>query len=126
MMSQLMDVDEVRLQNDSSLAGYFLQTFAFSELNKQKSWSSIPCELYHFRDGDYNVDLVLEKPDGTIVGIEVKLSRSLGTDDLKGLRHLKKLAKNQFKRGIILHPGTQIEYMADDLWAVPIQMLWAP
>ncbi len=124
MMAQLIDIDEVRLQNDQSLAGYFLETFIFSELRKQKSWSSIPCELFHFRDGDNKVDLVLEKPNGSIVGIEVTFSRSLNSDDSKGLRHLQKIAKKNFKRGIILHPGAQIEFLGDDVWAVPIQTLW--
>jgi len=124
MMAQLLDVDEVRLQSDRSLAGYFLETFVFNELLKQKSWSSISCELFHFRDGDNKVDLVLEKPDGAIVGIEVTLSRSLSPDDFKGLRYLQKIAKKNFKRGIVLHPGAQIEFLGDDLWALPIQMLW--
>jgi predicted AAA+ superfamily ATPase len=124
MIGQLVDIDEARLQNDPSLMGYFLETFAFNELNKQKSWSSIPVELFHFRDGNYKVDIVAEKPDQTIVGIEIKSSRSLNSDDLKGLRHLQKIAKKNFKRGIILHPGTQTEYLDEDLWALPIQKLW--
>jgi hypothetical protein len=68
--------------------------------------------------------IVAEKPDQTIVGIEIKSSRSLNSDDLKGLRHLQKIAKKKFKRGIILHPGTEIEYLDEDLWALPIQKLW--
>jgi predicted AAA+ superfamily ATPase len=125
MIAQLLDVDEARLLKDTQLAGHFLETFVYSELNKQKSWSSIQCDLFHFRDGDYKVDLVLEKPDGTIVGIEVTMSRTLATDDLKGLRHLQKTSNNNFKRGIILHPGSQIEYLDDNLWSVPIQCLWS-
>lgn len=124
MVAQLLDIDEARLRKDSQLAGHFLETFVFSELNKQKSWSTTACELFHFRDGDNKVDLVLEKPDGTIVGIEVTLSRTLATDDLKGLRHLQKIANNNFRRGIILHPGSQVEYLDDNIWAVPIQYLW--
>ena len=125
MMAQLLDVDAARLHKDPQLAGHFLETFVFSELNKQKSWSSIPCELFHFRDGDHKVDLILEKGDGTIVGIEVTLSRTLGADNLKGLRHLRKTSNHNFKRGIVLHPGSQIEYLDENIWAVPLQFLWS-
>ncbi|HEX4839874.1 MAG TPA: ATP-binding protein [Rhabdochlamydiaceae bacterium] len=124
MMAQLMDVNATRLQKDSALMGHFLETFAFNELHKQNSWLASSCKLFHFRDGDYAVDLVLEKPDQSIVGIEVKTSRSLHADDLKGLRHLQKIAGNHFKRGIVLHQGTNIEFLGDDLWACPIQILW--
>jgi len=108
-------------QTDNS---QFLESFIFSELLKQRSWAPFPFGIYHFRDGDHEVDLVLEKPDGTIVGIEVKSTQKLHSNDLKGLKHLQKLAKNHFKRGIVLHPGTQIEHLEQDLWAMPIQALW--
>lgn len=124
LLSHLMEVDEERLQNDLSMQGQFLESFVFSELIKQKSWSSICFELYHFRDGDYEVDFVLEKTNGTIVGIEVKSTKSLSAEDLRGLNHLKKMAKKKFKRGIILHRGTQIERLDEDLWACPVQSLW--
>ncbi|MBP7075245.1 MAG: ATP-binding protein [Rhabdochlamydiaceae bacterium] len=124
MMAQLIDIDEIRLKNDPSLTGHFFETFVLAEILKQKSWLETSFELYHFRDGDYKVDFILEQPNGSIVGIEVKLTRSLNSDDLKGLKHLKKIAKHNFKRGIILHPGTEIQFLDDDLWAVPIQALW--
>ncbi len=125
ILSQLLGVDRNRLEKDSHLMGQFLESFIFSEIQKLRSWSSIQFDIYHFRDGDFEVDLVLEKPDQTIVGIEVKNTRTIHGDDLKGLRYLKKLSKNRFKRGIILHPGTQIEPLGDDLWAFPIQAIWS-
>lgn len=124
LLAQLIEVDENRLKNDPSLAGQFLENFIFAELLKQKSWSSVPFEIYHFRDGDYEVDFVLEKPEGTIIGVEVKSSKSVSNEDLRGLIHLKKIAKNRFKRGIILHPGNKIESLGEGLWACPIQALW--
>jgi hypothetical protein len=125
IMGQLLGVDSKRLQEDSHLFGQFLESFVFSELLKQKSWSKFPFMIYHFRDMDHEVDFVLEKPDKTLIGIEVKSTRKIQADDLRGLKYLKNLAGNQFKRGIILHLGTQIESLGDDLWAMPIQSLWA-
>ena len=95
------------------------------ELLKQKSFSVTPFDLYHFRDGDYEVDFVIERPDGSIVGIEVKASRSIHSEDLRGLQHLKRLAKKSFKRGIVLHSGTKMEYLGDGFWSLPFQSMWA-
>jgi predicted AAA+ superfamily ATPase len=125
IMAQLMEVNQDRLQNDPSLAGQFLENFIFTELLKQRSWSSIPFELYHFRDGDAEVDFVLEQPDGSVVGIEVKSANKVRTDDLKGLKHLKKLSESKFKRGIVLHSGSQIELLEKDIYAIPLQALWS-
>lgn len=124
ILAQLLDTDEQRLLGDPSLLGQFLESFVFSELLKQKSWSSIRCELYHFRDGDHEVDFVLERSDGTLVGIEVKSARSIRSDDLKGLKHLQAISKKQFKQGLILHLGSQVESLGHNLWAVPLQALW--
>ncbi|MBI3211450.1 MAG: ATP-binding protein [Simkania negevensis] len=125
MMAQLREVDEKQLKNDPSLSGEFLESFVFSELLKQKSWSNIPFEIYHFRDGDYEVDFVLERQDGSIIGIEVKSARLITSQDLRGLSHLKSLSKNRFKRGIVLHLGSQMETFSENLYGLPIQALWS-
>lgn len=124
ILSQLLGVDKKRLQEDGSLFGQFLESFVFSELLKQRSWAPFPFDIYHFRDGDHEVDFVLEKPDKTIVGIEIKSSRKIDADDLRGLKHLQKIAGKHFKRGIILHQGDRIESLGENLWAFPIQSLW--
>lgn len=124
ILSQLLDVDYTCLANDSVPFGQFLENFVFSELIKQRSWSSIPFELYHFRDGDKEVDFVLERSDGSIIGIEVKSASAVRSNDLIGLKHLQQIAKEKFQRGIILYTGNTMELLGPNLWAVPIQALW--
>ncbi len=126
IICDLIGLDHKRLIQDPQITGQLLETFVFLELLKQKSWSPFPFNIYHFRDGNYEVDLVLEKPDGTIIGIEIKTAHNLRSDDWKGLNYLKKLAPNQFKRGIVLHSGDQVQRLSDDIWAFPIQSLWHP
>jgi len=125
IVASLLGVNEERLGNDMTLLGQLFENYVFSELQKQQSWSKIPFELYHFRDGDYEVDFVLEKADGSIIGIEVKSAHTIHNGDLRGLKHLKKISKKRFQKGIILHLGSQIEYLDEDLWAVPLQALWS-
>lgn len=124
ILTSLLDIDQSRLEADPALTGQLLETFIFSELIKLKSWSDIPFQIFHFRDRQYEVDFVLENADGSIVGIEVKSSRTVKKEDLKGLFHLKDKAKNHFKRGIILHRGDQIEPLGNEIFSVPIQTIW--
>ena len=45
----------------------------------------------HFRDqhGRHEVDLILERPGGKVLAVEVKLSQSVGAGDVKHLTWLK-------------------------------------
>ncbi len=124
ILSQLLDINKERLANTPSLAGQLLESFVFTELQKLRSWAKTSFELFHFRDGVYEVDFVLEKPDGSITGIEVKSGATIRSDDFKGLKHLKKLAGKKFHRGIVLHLGHQMQQLEPNLWAMPIQSFW--
>ena len=72
------------------------------ELVKQAGWSADPPALYHFRthEGD-EVDLVLERRGGALVGIEVKSTATVTAADFKGLRALAQIAGRRFRRGIV-------------------------
>ncbi|CCB89461.1 ATP-binding protein [Simkania negevensis] len=124
ILTTVLGMDSDNLEGDPTFTGQVLESFVFSELLKQKSWSNVPFELYHFRDRDIEVDFVLERFDGTLVGIEVKSANTIHNGDLKGLKHLKTIAKKSFSNGIILHLGTQIQQLDENIWAFPIQSLW--
>lgn len=124
ILANLLEADKQRISSDQILMGQFLENFVFSEILKQKSWSSVNFEMFHFRDGDQEVDFVLEKSDGSIYAIEVKSTKKINSSDLRGLKNLKNIAKDKFKRGIILHFGSQIQSLGEDLFAVPIPFLW--
>lgn len=58
------------------------------EMKKQAAWNTARPALYHFRTSDgYEVDMVLEKRSGAVVGVEVKAAATVGPRDFKGLRH---------------------------------------
>lgn len=124
ILANLLEIDENRFTNEPTILGQFLETFVFSELIKQKSWSKIKIDLFHLRDLNHEVDFVLEKNDGTLIGIEVKATRKINNEDLRGLKYLKKIAKNRFNKGIILHFADRIEVIENDIYSMPIQALW--
>ncbi|MDR3070100.1 MAG: ATP-binding protein, partial [Propionibacteriaceae bacterium] len=70
--------------------GHLLEGFVAEELAKQRSWSSVDYDIYHYRSaGGTEVDLVLELEDGLLLGIEVKTTQSVLSAHVKNLRRLR-------------------------------------
>ncbi len=128
LASQLVGYDERRFEADETpLAGALFENFVASELTKQATWCEADVRLYHLRTaGGSEVDLVIEARDGTIAGIESKLTASVRERDFNGLRHLRDRLGERFGAGIVVHTGPDTLPFGDRLWAVPISALWTP
>ena len=88
--------------------GALLETLIFMECAKHAEWAEEEVGLYHFRDKrKREVDIVLERPDGRIVGVEVKASATVRRQDFNGLAALAELARGAFERGVLLYTGLQ-------------------
>lgn len=115
-----------RLKVDRSAFGALLESFVFGEIMKLLSWSDLRLAPFHFRDQDgHEVDIVLERDDGTIAGIEVKASATVTTGDFSGLRKLAEAAGKRFAFGVALYDNDTIVPFGDRLAAAPISCLWS-
>ncbi len=125
LAAHLAGIDEARVAHDRGLLGGLLESFVAMELVKQAGWSADPPELYHFRthEGD-EVDLVLERRGGALVGIEVKSAATVTAADFKGLRGLAEIAGRRWRRGIVLYTGAEIVPFGAGLFALPMEALW--
>ncbi|MFG3340652.1 ATP-binding protein [Glycomyces sp. NPDC048151] len=113
-------------QPGHELAGPLVETFVFAELTRQLATSELRAELSFFRDRDgREVDFVLERRDGTIVGIEVKAAATVRDDAFKHLRWMKERLGDRFKAGYVIYLGDQIRPFGPDLTALPLSTLWA-
>jgi predicted AAA+ superfamily ATPase len=109
----------------AGIPGHLLETWVFNELCKHQGWADTPAELMHYRTSTgAEVDFILQDRQGRIVGIEVKATMQVGSNDFKGLRHLRELLGSQFHRGIVLHPGVQTVAFDTQLAAVPLAAMW--
>ncbi len=124
LLAYLMGVDLGRFENDPTLAGAMLENFAMGEIERQRAWNRTAVTLYQFRTPTSEVDAVIERADGRIVGVEIKASSSVGPSDFNGLRALAARAPRKFHRGVVLHTGAQTVPFAKDLHAMPISALW--
>lgn len=104
--------------------GATLETWVHGELRKALALSADPWHLAHYRDKDQvEVDFVLESPLRQLIGVEVKASATVQTQDFKGLRRLRDQTGNDFLTGIVLYDGTQALPFGPGLWAVPLGAL---
>jgi len=89
------------------------------ELRKQSTWSSVQPEIFYWRTASgQEVDLVLEDRSGRLVGIEVKASSTLSSNDVRGLQALASAAGRKWVRGVVLYTGTEVIPFANNLHGV--------
>ncbi|RJR26063.1 MAG: DUF4143 domain-containing protein [Desulfobacteraceae bacterium] len=117
--------DETALKNHT-MAGSLLENFVVCEIVKQLSWSRQRARHYHFRSHTgQEVDLVLEDPEGKIVGMEIKLADTISSKHFKGLRSLKASIADRFLRGLVLYTGKNAVPFEEDMFALPVSALWS-
>jgi uncharacterized protein len=114
-----------RVKANRDVFGSLLESFVFSEVLKLMTASDLRLTPYHFRDQQmHEVDIVLERDDGMIVGIEIKASATVKASDFSGLRTLADACKERFAYGIVLYDNTDLVPFGDRLAAAPLSCLW--
>ncbi|HWM56878.1 MAG TPA: ATP-binding protein [Pseudonocardia sp.] len=123
--AHLIGQDATRLGEPSGAAGSILENFVSMEIARQLTWSNTRARQYHYRTKDkIEVDVVLETPDGRIVGLEVKAGATIRTEDLTGLRNLANLTGDRFLAGFVLYSGPHTLPFGEKIRALPLDALW--
>ncbi len=126
LISYLVGADEKRIKSDGELRGKVVESFVLNELIKLISWSKTQPQLYHFRtQTGQEIDFLLERRDGSMVCIEVKSGQKFDSTSFKTMKILADELKKKFIRGIVLYNGNEVIPFDKNLFAVPIQALWA-
>jgi len=114
-----------RVKADRGTFGALLEGFVFSEVMKLMTASDLRLTPYHFRDRETReVDIVLERDDGMVVGIEVKASATVKAGDFGSLRALAEASGDRFAFGVVLYDSADIVPFGDRLAAAPLSCLW--
>jgi predicted AAA+ superfamily ATPase len=127
LLCHLQQIDLLKAAgNDPHTFGHIFENFVATELLKQLSFSDIRADLFHFRTSDgKEVDFIIEQANGSLAGIEVKARDAVTSKDFNGLKVLQQQSGKDFICGIVLYRGMKIVPFAEDLWAVPVEALWA-
>ena len=117
------DIREI-YKNDKIAMGHIFENFIATEIMKNAG-PLADAEVSHFRTSDQKeVDFVIEKSNGDLIGIEVKLESVPDKHDFAGLKLLKEASGGKFKKGVVIYPGTELVSFGEKLWAVPVCYLW--
>ena len=125
LLCSLLAVRAEGLTADRTKAGPILENFIVMELLKQRGWGRIRPRLYHMRtQAGKEVDVVLEAPDGRLVGIEIKASGKISAREFAGLKAFEEMAGQAFVRGIVLHTGKETASFGANMIAMPVSAIW--
>ena len=73
---------------------------------------------------EFHLHIIVERPDGGVVAIEVKSARSVNPRDASGLTFLRDRLGDRFQCGILFHTGSLTARLGERVWAVPVAALW--
>jgi predicted AAA+ superfamily ATPase len=126
LLCHMLELDLEGIQaKKPDLFGHVLENYVATELRKLLAFSNTKAQLYHFRTSDgRGVDFVLERPDGSVFGIEIKKSESVNYQDFKGINTLAELTGEDFMGGVVLYSGKEVVPLGKKIWAVPFHILW--
>ncbi len=120
-----LPVDPIQLMKNTNAFGRLLETFVATELIRALGWSSTSAQVFHWReDNRHEVDIVIERRDGSLIGIEIKAARSATESHTAGLRRFRDRYPQRFVRGYVLHSGDTTTRFDDTIWALPFSALW--
>jgi predicted AAA+ superfamily ATPase len=130
LLAALRGVTAAQLHKDTTPEraswGPLLENFVVSEVLKLITWSDKRLRVSHFRSHNQEeVDLVIEDPQGRVIGIEVKASATVRSTDLRGLRQLQAAVGDRFVQGLVLHDHDRITPFDARLHAGPVSLLWS-
>ena len=107
--------------------GGLVESLVYMECCKHAAWAEEAVDLWHFRDNrKREVDIVLERPDSRIIGVEVKASATVRREDFKGLAALADFAGDAFERGVLFYSGPDalpFHFEGNRFHALPLGML---
>ncbi len=124
LLAELVGIDSGRVKADGGIAGALFETFVANELERQASWSEEPCTFWHLREREREVDVIAERRNGDIVGVEVKAAATVTYGDFAGLAWLRDQFGPRFRAGVVLHTGQEPRPFGNRLWALPLDTLW--
>ena len=126
LLASLLNLTPEAVQLDRTRFGSLLETFAFGEMLKHATTAESEYRVMYYRDADkFEVDIVIENPQGDLIGVETKAAATVKGSDLRGLKKLSGLAGNSFRMGILLYDGKEIMPLGNDIWAFPLSTLWS-
>lgn len=103
-----------------------LEGVALAALMEQQGTSEVDYRLGHLRERNgLEVDLLVELPDDTVYGIEIRTAAGFRPHQFRALEALAVRAGSRFRGGIVLNTASVGFKYRPGMWGLPISALWA-
>lgn len=106
--------------------GALFETLVVAEIVKAVSTLSLPADVFFYRTrSGLEVDLILEGPDGRVIGAEIKGRPTASRRDLGPLRRVATALGDRWAGGWVITTGDRVERLDDEheIWAIPVHRL---
>lgn len=103
----------------------YLEGIVAAELLRQQATSEVDFRVAHLRERNgLEVDLLVELPDDTVYGIEVRTAAGFRPHQFRALEALAQRAGSRFRGGIVLNTASVGFKYRPGMWGLPISALW--
>ncbi len=112
--------------NPAALGG-LMESFVYSELMRSAPYQDQNFRFYHWRDSrGHEIDILAESAT-RLIGIEVKASTALSSQDFKHLRWFAEKGPGTTKEvtGLVFHLGQEKLSFGNGFFALPVSTLWS-
>jgi predicted AAA+ superfamily ATPase len=113
----------IDLPRDGTLLGYLFESLVTQSMRVYAQAAEADVRHLRTMNGRHEVDLVVVRTDGRVIGVEVKLTRTVVDDDVKHLLWLKEQIGDDLLDSIIVTTGPHAYRRADGIAVVPTTLL---
>lgn len=108
---------------DGTLAGALFESLVVQSVRVYAQ--RLDGRVFHLRtrNGEREVDMIVELPDGRIIAIEVKMAQTIGDHDVRHLRWIHDRLGDQLADALIITTGTDAYRRQDGIGVVPAALL---
>jgi uncharacterized protein len=108
---------------DGTLLGGLFESLVTLNLRVYAQQSEVKVKHLRTFSGDHEVDLIIERADGRIVAIEVKLAQSIGDGDVRHLNWLAEQVGTDLLDRVVVSTGQSAYRRRDGVAVVPAALL---
>jgi predicted AAA+ superfamily ATPase len=111
------------ITRDGPLLGALFESFAALAVRVYAAHAESQAKHLRTARGRQEIDLVVERPDGRVVAIEVKLARTVSDGDVKQLKWLRDKLGDRVLDALVLTTGPSAYRRKDGIAVVPLALL---
>lgn len=111
------------IQRDGTLLGALFESLVTLSVRVYAQLAETAVGHFRTHGGDREVDLIVERGDGRVVAVEVKLARTINESDVRHLTWLRDQLGDDLLDAVVITTGEQAYRRADGIAVIPAALL---